>query len=71
MLPSDRVNTASNPTLADICRPFQPLCPCRVEALPMDAPDHSAVDPADVAAAFEAHFGKQQGQQQAAAREEL
>ena len=42
----------------------------------MDAPDHSAVDPADVAAAFDAHFGKQPGaaqqqQQQAAGREEL
>ena len=38
--------------------------PRRVSKLPMDAPDHSWIDPEDVPAAFYKHFGKQQQRQQ-------
>ena len=46
----------------------QPLA--RVNKLPMDAPDHSWIDPDDVPAAFEKHFGKQQRQQEGAAAQQ-
>jgi hypothetical protein len=41
-------------------------CRCRVAALPMDAPDHSDIDPTNVQAAFDKHFSRRGG-----SREEL
>ncbi len=55
--------------------PCAPLRLCSVAKLPMDAPDHSWIDPESVPAAFEKHWAEQQqwAQQQGstAAKDEL
>lgn len=49
---------------------FAPPQPCRVKQLPMDAPDHSAINPQDVPVAFEKHFAKQQRRHETAAAQQ-
>lgn len=51
--------------------PRRPRAPThgRVDKLPMDAPDHSLVDPNDVPTAFQKHFAKQQRGAEAAAQQ--
>lgn len=44
--------------------------PPRVAKLPMDAPDHSWIDPDDVPVAFLKHFAKQQRQQEGEAQQQ-